>query len=211
MNAVHLNYTATTRRIQLDEDSWIEHTPAWLPDPTTNAAIGRQLHAELAWTQEQLHMFGKTVLQPRLTAVAGRSMDPKSRYRRPRPDTPWGSLSAQIRDAIHAVVADTVPGWTPNGMIANLYDPRSSISWHADNEPALGHHPAVASISLGATRRLDLRPGNTGPATITINLTDGDLLIMGGACQHNWQHRIAKTSAHPGEGRRLSLTFRHYQ
>jgi alkylated DNA repair dioxygenase AlkB len=193
--------TAPPRRIHLNDTSWLDHTPGWLPDPDTT------LHAltdELAWTQEPLTMWGKTMPQPRLTATCGASMDPASRYRRPRPHQPWTPTAATIRDTI----ATTTPGWTPNGLIANLYRTGSdSISWHSDNEPALGRHPLVASISLGATRTLQFRPVTRGPAA-RIDLAHGDLLIMGGACQGEFEHAITKTRRDTGP--RLSLTFRHY-
>ena len=37
-------------------------------------------------------------------------------------------------------------------------------------------------------------------------VTSGDLLVMGGACQRDWQHTVPKM-AHAGP--RLSITFRY--
>ena len=62
-------------------------------------------------------MYGRRLLQPRLTAVCGRSMDPSSRYRRPRADAPWTPMAAAIRRQ----VADQLSGYDPNGLIANRY------------------------------------------------------------------------------------------
>src|SRR5690349_10985212 len=117
--------------------SWVRHVPRWLGD---TSGLLDQLTAELAWTQETLKMFGKEVYQPRLTAVCGRSMSPASRYRLPNPDRPWTPLTRAVLHAVNSEVPDLVG----NGLIANLYrDGNDSISWHADDEPALGQDPVV--------------------------------------------------------------------
>ena len=60
--------------------------------------------------------------------------------------------------------------------------------------------------SLGERRRFLLRPGTSGPATRTFTPGGGDLLVMGGACQHQWQHTVPKTAR---AGARMSITLRH--
>jgi alkylated DNA repair dioxygenase AlkB len=88
----------------------------------------------------------------------------------------------------------------------NLYrDGRDSVSWHADNEPGLGRNPVIASVSLGATRRFQLKH-RRADERVTIDLTHGSCLIMAGAIQHHWLHQIPKTR-HP-VGPRINLTFR---
>ena len=50
------------------------------------------------------------------------------------------------------------PGRRFNSVLLNLYrDGRDSVSWHADNEPGLGRDPVIASLSLGAVRRFQLK------------------------------------------------------
>lgn len=189
------------RLVQLTARSWIEHTPGWLADA---GAHFDALIDELEWSQEYLPHLRR--MQPRLTAVCGRSMDPASRYLRARADRPWTPAAESIRDR----VAQVVPGWEPTGLIANWYRTGSdSISWHADNEPALGHDPLVVSVSLGATRRLSFRPAQGGPALQHVDLGDGDLLVMGGSCQSELHHAIVKTVRPVGA--RIALTFRHYR
>jgi len=188
-------------RMQLSPFSWLELHHGWLPAPGPAMAA---LTNELAWTQQAIPMFGKDVLQPRLTAVCGKSMKPASRYRRANPDTPWTPMAAQVLDRVHR----TCPAWRPNGLIANWYrDGADSIDWHSDSEPALGQDPTVVSASLGATRTFLLKPRDGGPKT-AIKLGDGDLLIMGGRTQSEYRHSIAKVQQPTGA--RISLTFRHY-
>ncbi|KRO35760.1 MAG: hypothetical protein ABR57_03280, partial [Acidimicrobium sp. BACL17 MAG-120924-bin0] len=88
-----------------------------------------------------------------------------------------------------------------NSVLVNLYrDGNDSVSWHADNEEINGSEPVIASVSLGATRRFDLRHKESGE-TVRVDLEDGSLLVMSGLSQHCWVHQIAKQS------RRLALVL----
>jgi alkylated DNA repair dioxygenase AlkB len=193
--------TTASHRLELSPLSWVEHVPGWLPGADR---VLERLLCELPWGQQVLHLYGRKVAQPRLTALCGRSMDPASRYRRPNREMPWTPTAAMVRDA----VARSVPDWEPNGLIANRYrDGADSISWHADDEPALGSRPLVVSVSLGARRTFRLRPRDGGPTTL-LELEHGDLLVMRGETQREFVHAINK-SARP-TGPRLSLTYRRY-
>jgi alkylated DNA repair dioxygenase AlkB len=45
--------------------------------------------------------------------------------------------------------------------------------------------PLVATVSPGERRRFLLRPGTGGRVAKTFHLGAGDLLVMGGSCQHD--------------------------
>ncbi len=80
------------------------------------------------------------------------------------------------------------------------------MGWHSDDEPELGGDPLVASLSLGATRRFDLRRKGQTRIAHSLELEHGSLLVMGGLTQHHWQHQIARmTRVHAP---RVNLTFR---
>lgn len=124
-----MNPRAATRT-HLSPNSWIDHCRHWLPNPDTTLLA---LASELPWQQEHLNMYGKSLAQPRLTAVCGVSMNPASRYRRPNPDAPWTATADRVRNLVKHEVAN----WEPNGLIANRYrNGADSISWHSDSEPA---------------------------------------------------------------------------
>ena len=177
--------------------------PAFLP-PAEATALLTQLIAEVAWEQRAIRIFGQQIPQPRLTAWYG---DPAARYTysgltwEPRPWTP--PLQA-LRQRVEAAT-----GTRFNSVLLNYYrHGQDSMGWHADDEPELGPAPAIASLSLGATRRFRLRPCRTGPAhaPFGLDLPGGSLLLMRGPTQRHWQHALPKTARPVGP--RLNLPFR---
>ena len=90
----------------------------------------------------------------------------------------------------------------------NYYrDGNDSVAWHADR---IGRHrvdPIVAICSLGGPRRFQLRPKGGGES-VRFLLGSGDLLVMGGACQHDWEHCVPKMAHAPP---RMSITMRHVE
>jgi alkylated DNA repair dioxygenase AlkB len=89
----------------------------------------------------------------------------------------------------------------------NLYrSERDSVAWHADRHRRLVTEPVVAILSVGASRPFQMRRLDGG-ASLTWGLGHGDLFVMGGACQHEWQHCVPKRRRPVGP--RLSITFRH--
>jgi alkylated DNA repair dioxygenase AlkB len=80
-----------------------------------------------------------------------------------------------------------------------------SVAWHGDRHRKTVIDPVVAIVSVGAPRPFRLRPRGGG-RSISFDLGIGDLLVMGGACQHAWQHCVPKVRhAQP----RISITYRH--
>ena len=175
----------------------------FLPAAEAGALLA-QLTADVAWEQRSIRIFGQEIPQPRLTAWYG---DAEARYTysglawEPRP---WLPALHALRQRLEAAT-----GACFNSVLLNLYrNGRDSMGWHADDEPELGPAPAIASLSLGATRRFRLRPCRTGPAhaPFGLDLPGGSLLLMRGPTQRHWQHALPKTARPVGP--RLNLTFR---
>ncbi len=176
--------------------------PAFL-SPAEAAALLAQLIDEVAWEQRAIRIFGQQIPQPRLTAWYG---DPAARYTysgltwEPRP---WTVALRALRQRVEAATSTRF-----NSVLLNYYrDGRDSMGWHADDEPELGPTPAIASLSLGATRRFRLRPqGGLAHPPLGLDLPSGSLLLMRGPTQQHWQHALPKTARPVGP--RLNLTFR---
>lgn len=165
----------------------------------------RLFHALLEtveWRSEEILIFGRRRLVPRLVAWHG---DPGAAYEysgTTHLPLPWTPLLLELRGRVEALT-----GRSYNSVLLNRYrDGRDGMGWHADDEPELGAEPAIASVSLGATRRFLMRHRRRTGARLALDLGHGDLLLMAGATQHHWLHALPKTARPVGE--RVNLTFR---
>lgn len=154
------------------------------------------------WKQEQIQVPGKKVPLPRLTAWYG---DAGKSYRYSGITVhplPWTETLLKIKNRIQGVA-----GADFNSVLLNLYrSERDSVAWHSDDEPELGMNPVIASVSFGDTRNFQLKHKRRRELRREVLLSSGSLLVMGGATQHHWLHRIPKmTKAHEA---RINLTFR---
>jgi alkylated DNA repair dioxygenase AlkB len=160
------------------------------------------LRTGIDWQQEEILIFGRRRRVPRLVAWHG---DPSATYtysgtaHAPRP---WNDELLLIRRRLQSLT-----GHPYNSVLLNLYrDGRDGMGWHADDESELGAQPVIASVSLGATRRFRLRHRRRSHPGCALDLAHGDLLLMSGRTQHDWQHMLAKTARPVGE--RINLTYR---
>ena len=161
---------------------------------------------DLNWRHNQIRMLGKWLDLPRLEVMHGDSEDYRYLYSSSvelRAST-WTPLLHWLRHRIEAVT-----GFKYQLVIGNYYRSGSDhIGWHSDNEKSMGITPAIASLSLGATRRFQLKPKKEKKEPVTYELTHGSLILMLPGCQEGWVHRLCKT-AKPVE-ERINLTFRPY-
>lgn len=97
-------------------------------------------------------------------------------------------------------------GYGFNSVLLTFYrDGDDHVNWHADDEPELGVEPVIASLSLGACREFQFRHTQRDDCG-SLQLQDGELLVMLPGFQQNWQHRIPPQ---PGiSDPRINLTFR---
>jgi alkylated DNA repair dioxygenase AlkB len=178
------------RRVPLDDTSWLDVCESWLPD---HAETFDLLVAEAPWQQRERWMYERKVLEPRL--VAAWSADELGRLPR---------RLAEIRTAVsdrYHVEFDSV--------LVNLYrDGHDGVAWHGDTVRRRMPEAVVVTVALGERRRFLLRPGSSGPPTVRLLSGHGDLVVMGGRCQSDWQHTVPKESR---AGARMSITMRHSQ
>ena len=162
----------------------------------------KSLLDDIHWKQDDITVYGKTYLQPRLTAFYA---DNKNTYKYSNitmtPNPFQGDLLA-IKNKIETELAITF-----TSCLANLYrDGADSNGWHADNEKELGKHPIIASVTLGAERAFHFKHKDDKSLKTKLMLQHGSLLIMQGDTQKNWLHQIPKTKKKIGK--RINLTFR---
>lgn len=160
------------------------------------------LQEDLAWQQEPIWMFGKQILQPRLTALYG---DPKVRYGYSgiaMEALPFTEVLVKIKIRLQEFTNQEF-----THVLCNFYrDGQDSMGWHRDNEPVLGRNPTIASLTFGATRSFQLRPYGKKEPKLNLELSHGSLLLMGGESQHFWEHQLPKSKKVLAP--RINLTFR---
>jgi alkylated DNA repair dioxygenase AlkB len=117
-----------------------------LPLQQDSAAVLERLLAETAWRAEAITLWGKQMLQPRLSAWYG---DARYSYSgmtlEPQPFTP---LQLEIKQAV-----EQASGQRFNSVLLNYYrDGQDSMGFHSDDEKELGRNPVIASVSFGDPR-----------------------------------------------------------
>lgn len=171
--------------------------------PAESDQLFARLLANTQWGQGEIKLYGKFHPEPRLTAWHGDEGKQYSYSGLTLHPLPWTETLLTIKARV-----DEAAGVTFNSVLLNLYrDGRDSNGWHQDNEPELGRNPVIASVSLGATRRFQMRHKRRADLPrFDIDLEHGSLLLMSGPTQHFWQHQIPKTAKPVGQ--RINLTFR---
>lgn len=177
------------------------YADAWTPREAN--ALFHELRANLAWRQDTLTIHGRRIPIPRLQAWYGDASASYGYSGLTLSPLQWSDTLLKIRARVEALA-----GHRFNSVLSNFYrDGNDSVSWHRDNEPELGQNPAIASVSLGAVRRFELRLHKDKSRRFILDLPHASVLVMSGALQHHWEHRLAKV-AEP-TGARINLTFRH--
>jgi len=158
------------------------------------------LRDQTIWEQHFVRIFGKQHPCPRLSAWYG---IPEATYSysgqdlTPRPFTPLlNSLLERVK---------TETDETFNSVLLNLYrDGSDAMGWHADDEPELGIHPVIASLSLGSVRRFLIKPKKSrGTSRATRPRTGISAhhapTVSGGICPLCTQDKKARRTAYQSD------------
>lgn len=177
-------------RHHLGQGAWVDIRRDWVGAADDLFAA---LVDDVPWRAERRQMYDRVVDVPRLvhTYAAG---DPL-----PHPTL----TEARERLSAHYLPELGEPFVTAGCCFYR--DGNDSVAWHGDRiGRGRSEDTMVAIVSVGDTRRLQLRPRGGGEAT-TFTLGHGDLLVMGGSCQRTWDHGVPKERA---AGPRISVQFR---
>tara|TARA_R110001606_G_scaffold398623_2_gene578106 strand:+ start:353 stop:946 length:594 start_codon:yes stop_codon:yes gene_type:complete len=154
------------------------------------------------WQQDTITVFGKTHLQPRLTAFYADNNKPYKYSNIIMQPHEFDGELLKIKNTI-----ETELNIKFTSCLANLYrDGKDSNGWHADNEKELGKNPIIASVSFGTERAFHFKHRFNKNLKQKLTLEHGSLLLMKGKTQANWLHQIPKTKKEIGK--RINLTFR---
>ncbi|MEZ5236178.1 MAG: alpha-ketoglutarate-dependent dioxygenase AlkB [Acidimicrobiales bacterium] len=195
MDELTIDRTAP-RRIALDGGSWLDLAEGFVRDP--DRAL-HDLHATTAWRQQEVLRYERYVPEQRLHASLAPSRHPLLH-----------------QSDLHLRSTYRVPA---QGAAAILYRNGDDFQGlHSDRELRWLDDTLIAIVVLGARRPFVLRPrrplatladkvpAGADPSDVVLTPGEGDLLVMGGACQRDWLHGVPRA---PGELRpRVSLTWR---
>jgi alkylated DNA repair dioxygenase AlkB len=157
---------------------------------------------ETPWQHDEITIFGKKILQPRLTCLFGNEGKPYSYSGLTMQPNRWNSTIMHIKNEVEEICNQNF-----TTVLANLYrNERDSNGWHADNEKELGRNPIIASVSFGEVRKFQLKSIADNKIKISLNLEHGSLLLMKECSQIHYKHQIPK--ALQPKKNRINLTFR---
>lgn len=190
---------ATVRRIDLGAGSWLDLAKGWLGEPDD---FFDEVAVNTPWRMSRIFRYEKWVDEPRLGAGAR--------------DTPGhaGEVLAEARRRLMRHYGVTLSG----GGMAYYRDGRDGMAFHRDRDLRYLDDTIVAILTLGGPRPFALRPFRYGFAGreseggreaegYVVEPGPGDLLVMGGRRQADWQHSVPKQYklAVPG---RISVQWR---
>lgn len=156
---------------------------------------------DIAWKNDEAFIMGRLLLTKRKVAWYGDTDFEYTYSNRSKRALPWTTALLQLK-----ALTEQRTGETFNSCLLNLYHSGGEgMAWHSDGEKDLKKNGAIASLSLGAERKFAFRHKRSGEK-INVLLRHGSLLVMKGATQTNWLHRLppTKTIHTP----RINLTFR---
>jgi alkylated DNA repair dioxygenase AlkB len=171
-------------------------------DSENSNRLFQKLKTEIPWQQDSITVYGKSHLQPRLTALYGNEGKPYGYSNIIMQPHLWSPLIMFIKNEIEDICNANF-----TTVLLNYYrNGKDSNGWHADNEKELGRNPIIASVSFGAERIFQMKHNTKLEQKQNILLQHGSLLLMQGETQHFWKHQIPKTTKVIAP--RINLTFR---
>jgi alkylated DNA repair dioxygenase AlkB len=183
---VALDVEARWERVELDTECWVDVCRSRLRGADTVLDV---VVDSVPWQCGRRFMYDRMVDDPRLT------------YRCPRPEQVPHPVLGHVRNDL---VARYGVAFGSCGL--NYYrDGNDSVAFHRDRELRDSDDALVAILTLGQTRPFRLRRHGRGGASIDLSPGSGDLLVMGGACQRDWEHGVPKVRS---VGPRVSAHWR---
>lgn len=196
MNAdLQIDRQARVQRTALGSDSWVDLVSGFVRDP---ADVFATVQDSTTWLQGEVLRYDNYVPEKRLGAML-------------RPD--GRPVLRQIE--MHLQASYRVP---VEGVGALLYRTGEDFQGlHSDRQMRWLDNTVIAIVVLGARRPFVLRrrqplaevveriPAGNDPDDLVLMPGEGDLLVMGGACQRSWLHGVPRADTPEA---RISLTWR---
>ena len=182
-------------------DADVRYYPQFFNNETSDRYFNLLLKT-IEWQEDTIKVFGKTYLQPRLTALYANNLNSYTYSNITMYPLMFTDDLLEIKSAIENEIDTTF-----TSCLANLYrNGQDSNGWHADNEKELGNQPIIASVTFGTERIFHFKHKKDKTLKTKLLLKHGSLLVMKGDTQNYWLHQLPKTKNRIAE--RINLTFR---
>lgn len=195
-DGIHIDPAVSFERFALDDTSWVDVARGWLAGAGDLFEI---LHEQVRWQTNKLFRYDHWVEERRL----GSMWRPGS----PLPHPVLGDVHRHLQHRYHA----RFDGFS----LIQYRDGRDGQAFHRDTDMKWLDDTVIAVLSLGARRAWLLRPrtkrydhSEGRGAMVDIAPGPGDLLVMGGRCQADWEHSVPYRAGDP-TGVRISMQWRH--
>ncbi len=170
-------------------------------DANAAAHYYQTLLQTIAWKHDEAVIMGKHITTARKVAWYG---DKEYLYTYSKVTKKALLFTPELTEL--CALAAKLTGETYNSCLLNLYHTGTEgMAWHSDGEKMLKPNGAIASFSFGAERKFSFKHKQTG-ISISVWLEHGSLLVMQGATQSYWLHRLPPTTK--VKAPRINLTFR---
>lgn len=184
------------QRLQLDAASWVDVARGWVQGADI---LFDALLEGVAWRNSRLFRYDHWVDERRLGSFWSRG--------KPLPHPGLASITRAIQKRYGIEFGGF-------GMI-QYRDGRDGQGFHRDTDMRWLDDTIIAIVSLGARRPWLLRPRSSRHdlaegrgATHDLAPGPGDLIVMGGRCQADWEHSVAYQTRQP-VSTRISLQWRY--
>lgn len=156
---------------------------------------------KVEWKNDEAIIFGRHLITKRKVAWYGDEGFSYTYSKITKRALPWTKTLSELKE-----LTEQLSGTSYNSCLLNLYHSgEEGMAWHSDDEKTLAHDSAIASLSFGAERKFSFKHKQT-KQKVSMVLEHGSLLIMQGATQTNWLHRLPPTTK--VKTPRINLTFR---
>lgn len=155
----------------------------------------------IAWKHDEAVIYGKHIVTARKVAWYADRDFSYTYSGTTKQALPWIRELAELKR-----ITEEKSRHRFNSCLLNLYHHgEEGMAWHSDDEKSLGKNTVIASLSFGAERKFSFRHKQSKD-TVSLVLEHGSLLVMKGATQSNWLHRLPPTTK--VKRPRINLTFR---
>jgi alkylated DNA repair dioxygenase AlkB len=170
-------------------------------DPQTSDFYFNRLLESIPWKHDEAFIGGKRIVTARKVAwIADKSFS-YTYSGTTKVATDWTPELLSLKSKVEQLTDTKF-----NSCLLNLYHNGSEgMAWHSDDEASLGPNTTIGSLSFGAIRKFAFKHKIT-KHTVSLMLEPSSLLVMKGATQAHWYHRLLTTTTVTEP--RINLTFR---